>query len=227
MKYDVLLADADGTLLDFHAGEKAALEAVLQAFGIPADDETVALYSRINEGHWKKLERGETTQERLRVERFEDFLKAVQVRADAEDMCNRFMGELGEQRILIAGAEAFCKAVSAQIPIYMVTNGLSAVQRNRFRGAAITPYLAGLLISEEVGHSKPEPHMLLEGMRLAGVADPRRAVLLGDSVTADIGAAQNAGMDSILFTNGKPAPEHHGATYVAQTLREAEALVLQ
>ena len=74
MRYDILLADADGTLFDFHAGERKALQETLNAFDIVISDELAALYSRVNLSHWKKLERGETTQARLRVERFADYL---------------------------------------------------------------------------------------------------------------------------------------------------------
>ena len=227
MKYDVLLADVDGTLLDFHAGEKIALTTVLKAFALPWDDDTIALYSRINAGHWKKLERGETTQARLRVDRFHDFVQALSVEADYVAMNERFADELGQQRILLPGALELCETVSAQIPIVLVTNGISRIQRSRLSGCAFTPHLRGIVISEELGHAKPEPHMVLEGMRLAGVCDLRRAVLLGDSVTADIGAAQNANVDSVLFTAGKPAPAGHGATYTAHTLQEAATYILQ
>lgn len=227
MKYKVLLADADGTLFDFLAGERIAILVILQQFDLPTDDETIRLYSEINEGHWKKLERGETTQSQLRVERFTDFLSALQKTGDAVEMSKRYIEQLGKQRILIPGAEAFCRAVSEHMPIYLVTNGISRVQRNRFEGCVLSPYLAGIVISEEIGHTKPEPDMLLEGMRLAGIVDPRQAFMLGDSVTADIGAAKNAGVDSCLFTNGKPAPLAHGATYVAHTLEEARELVLR
>jgi hypothetical protein len=36
----------------------------------------------------------------------------------------------------------------------------------------------------------------------------------------------NAGVDSILFTAGAPAPQGHPATYAAATLSEAAALLL-
>lgn len=227
MKYQVLLADADGTLFDFHAGERLALTTVLQGVSIPADEETLALYSRINEGHWKRLERGETTQQRLRVERFADFLTALGRRDDPEEMCRQFMEQLGQQRILLPGALALCQAVSQSMPILLVTNGISTVQRSRFTDCSLSPYIAGMVISEEVGHAKPEPHMLQEAMRQAGVANPRQALMLGDSLTADIAAAQNAGIDSLWYTGGKEPSPGHGATYVAKTLAEAQRLVLQ
>jgi phosphoglycolate phosphatase-like HAD superfamily hydrolase len=49
---------------------------------------------------------------------------------------------------------------------------------------------------------------------------------MGDSVTADIAAANAAGVESILFTDGKEPPEGHGATYVARNYREALDILL-
>ncbi len=227
MKYDLLLSDADGTLFDFLAGERNAIRSLFLECGLPAEDQAITLYSSINESHWKKLERGETTQARLRVERFQEFLQAIGAQGDPGLMSERYVELLGQQRILIPGALDLCRRVSQHMPIYLVTNGLSKVQRSRFQGCELSPYLSGFLISEEVGHAKPDPHMLVEAMRLCGVSLPRRVALLGDSVSADIGAAQAAGVDSILFVNGGAVPESHGATFVASTLEQAADLLLQ
>ncbi len=233
MRYDLLLADADGTLFDFHAGERAALQATLAAFGFPVDDEIAALYSRVNLSHWKRLERGETTQARLKVERFADFLRELAQRGTAlpgvtpEALSDRFVTELGRQHVPMRGAENFLRRAAARMPVYLVTNGIARVQRSRFENSELRPYFRDLLISEELGHFKPDPFMVLEAMRRAGVSDKRRVVLLGDSVTADIGAAVNAGVDSILFTDGRPAPEENGgATYAAETLEDAAEIAL-
>ena len=42
-----------------------------------------------------------------------------------------------------------------------------------------------------------------------------------------LASARNAGMDCILFTNGKDIPENHGATWAVKTLEEACELILQ
>lgn len=232
MRYDLLLADADGTLYDFHAGERVALEETLAHSGIPYDGDIGALYSSVNLSHWKKLERGETTQERLRVERFADFLAELAQRGwptgkkTAQEMSQTFVAALSRQRIPMPGAEAFLRAVSAKMPVFLVTNGIAVVQRGRFEQSELRPYIADILISEELGHVKPDPFMLLEGMRRAGVTDRRRVVMLGDSLTADIGAAKAAGVDSILITQGAQAPQGCDATHVALSLADAARIVL-
>ena len=57
--YNTILFDADGTLLDFKAAEKNALEATLRYIGVEPTEELTLRYSAINEGMWKMLERGE------------------------------------------------------------------------------------------------------------------------------------------------------------------------
>ena len=226
MKYRILLADADGTLFDFHKGEAIAIAETFRRFDIPVTEENVALYSKANDAQWKKLERGETTQAKLRVDRFVEFFALTGLQGDPEAMSEEYMVQLGQQRWPIEGSIELCREVSQHMPIYLVTNGIARIQRSRFSGCDIAPYISGVVISEEVGKSKPDPAMLFEALRQAGIAK-EEAVLLGDSVTADIAAANNAGIDSILFTNGKSAPENHGASYTAQTLADACRIILQ
>ncbi|MBR3874947.1 MAG: YjjG family noncanonical pyrimidine nucleotidase [Clostridia bacterium] len=227
MKYRILLSDADGTLFDFHKGEGIAIRNTFEAFDVPYTDENVAAYVKANAEQWKLLELGQTTQPKLRVDRFVNFLKAIGHPADPQAMADAFVVQLGMQCWPLEQAEELCRRVSGQMPIYLVTNGIAQVQRSRFGDCDLAKYFAGLVISEEVGASKPDPKMLFEALRMAGDIRPEEAVLLGDSVTADIAAANNAGIDSILFTNGKDAPENHGATWAVKTLEEAWELILQ
>ena len=227
MKYRILLADADGTLFDFHKGEAIAIRETLRAAGLPDDEATVAAYSRANDSQWKKLERGETTQKQLRIDRFVDFLSATGLSGDAQALCDDYVARLGQQRWPLPFAQELCREVSRHMPIWIITNGISQIQRSRFGDCALTPYLSGMVISEEVGAAKPDPAMLFEALRCAGDVAPAHAVVLGDSVTADIAAARNAGVDSILFTNGKEPPEGHGATYAVQSLQQALEIILQ
>ena len=57
-KYQVLLFDVDGTLLDFDKAERIGIERVLTHFGVPATEENVQKYHHLNKSYWQKLERG-------------------------------------------------------------------------------------------------------------------------------------------------------------------------
>ena len=105
-------------------------------------------------------------------------------------------------------------------------NGIGQVQRGRMAGSEIRPYISGLVISEEVGAAKPNPLMLEKGMELARVTDRRRALMLGDSLTSDMAAAGNAGVDACWF-NPKGAANDRGVpiAYEIASLDEVDAIL--
>ncbi len=200
MRYQYLLIDNDNTLMDFNRAEAIALSEALRHYGFPADENTCALYHRINDAQWKALERGETTQARLKVERFQLLLQAL----GRQDVPPKDMAEYYEQRLslradLLPGAKDFIHAVHGKMKIALVSNGVSSIQRGRLAHCELTSLFDEILISEEVGASKPDPRLLEVGLQRLGCPDRRLAVMMGDSATADIPAAVNAGVDSIYF----------------------------
>ena len=144
MRYQYLLVDNDNTIMDFNAAEAKALMNVLEQYGLPVDEETVHTYHEINDAQWKALERGETTQTKLKVERFHQLL-AVLGRQDisAEKMAAEYALGLGSHADLLPGAEAFMHAVHGKMKIALVSNGVSAIQRGRLSKCPLTPLFDG------------------------------------------------------------------------------------
>ena len=225
MACELLLADADGTLFDFDTGEQIALTALFTHFDIPVREAFYQTYHRINREQWSLLEKGQTTLPELQVARMARFLEAVGLRRSPEEMHLFFRDQLSRQSILLPGAEAFCAQVAERMPICLVTNGVAVIQHARFDHCPLSPYLSGLFISEELGAAKPDPAIVRAALRRMNVS-PEKAVMIGDSVAADIPAANAAGVFSILFTNGRPAPAEHEACAAARSYEEALALIL-
>ena len=65
-----LLLDLDDTVLDFHKSEQLAIEKTLREFGMEPTEAVCALYSRINQEHWERLERKELTRQQVITGRF-------------------------------------------------------------------------------------------------------------------------------------------------------------
>ncbi len=226
-RFSLLLADADNTLLDFDAAERAAFFDLCGQLGFQADEAAFALYRRINKNHWDLLHGGQTTSARLRVARFEDFAAEVGLAgADGRHMSDLFVAALGQHNLLMAGAERFVKRVSRHMPVCIVTNSFAAVQQARFAHSPLRPYLTELFISENFAHAKPHPEMIITAMERQGITDKARVVMIGDNEDTDIAAAENAGIQSIIFTGGGPAPAATRATLIAQTLEEAGDWIL-
>ncbi len=226
MRYQYLLIDNDNTLMDFNAAERKALLAVLTAHGLPTDDTTCTAYHRINDALWKALERGETTQPLLKVERFRQLLEYLgRTDADAAAIAAEYAASLGNYADLLPGAEDFIHALRGKMKIALVSNGVSSIQRSRLAKCPLTADFDAIVISEEVGVSKPDPRLLEVALDMLGCTDRGQAVMMGDSLSADIPAAVNAGMDSIYFNPAGRVSD--AATLSVSTHEEALAWLME
>jgi len=226
MRYDLLLCDADNTIFDFEKAEEFAFYDACAAAGLTATPELLHTYSVINQSLWELLEKGGITQSVLRVRRFELFLEKIGAQGDAAKMGADFADALGRQGIPLEGAFEAVERWSKVVPVIIVTNGISKVQHGRMDKCPIAPFISGLVISEEVGVAKPHPKMLEIGMEIAKVTDKRRVLMLGDSLSSDIAAAANAGVDACWF-NPKGVKNTKGlpVAYEIASLDEVDAIL--
>ena len=126
-----VLLDLDDTILDFHKAEGIALRKALTEMDVPVSDEIAERYSEINAAQWRALERGEIAQSELRLRRFMRFYDLYPVPGDPKAASDRFATLLGEQSILMPHAEQVVRAIAAHLPVVIVTNGMTAIQKNR------------------------------------------------------------------------------------------------
>ncbi len=212
--YDLIFFDADQTLFDFRTAERLALRDLLQDLALPADEEQIAAYSRINEEHWRRHENGELTRDQLVVERFASFLQHLgegglarpeQLDAIAPAAMNRAYEEaLSWHAELLPEAEETLAALAPQYRLALVTNGLASVQHRRLSLSPITRFFEGVFISEELGYSKPDPRFFdAVFARLEKPVARERCLLVGDSVNADMRGAYQAGLEACWFSPRK------------------------
>ena len=72
-----VLWDIDGTLLNFEAAEKAAINRCFASHGMGiCTDEMLERYVKINRKYWEALERGELTKPEVLIGRFVEFFEA-------------------------------------------------------------------------------------------------------------------------------------------------------
>lgn len=193
-------------------------------YGIPAGEETQASYHRINKAQWERLERGETTRERLKHDRWAELLAELRLDVGkAGEMAECYERQLGTHADLLPGAMAFLRAVHPVMKIALVSNGFSAIQRGRLSRSPITAELDAVVISQEVGVDKPDPAVAHAALIALGCRDASQAVLLGDSASADIACAHRAGLKSIQLRPDGQFSEQ--ATWGVTDLRQAALLL--
>ena len=226
-KYKFLLLDADETLFDFPRAEREALCDALRAVDITPNEEMITTYSKINDGFWKMLERGEIEKNELRVARFEAFCRHYGFLTDVSSLALAYTDALSQKGYLIDGALAACRALAAHCKLYIITNGIATVQRGRFEPSPLREFVQELFISEEIGAEKPHTAYFNAVAAKIPDFDRQKALVVGDSLSSDMRGGVNAGIDTCWFNpKNKPVPADIPITYVIRTLEELIPLVL-
>lgn len=222
--YKYLLFDADDTLLDFKSAERSAVWVTLEDSPIGCSEDIYRRYHIINDEQWKKLERGETSRDILRVERFrilfEEFgLDGAAALSAARAAADIYVDKLSLQSQLMPDAERVLSALSKKYDIYIITNGISCVQRARMGATPLSKYILRSYISEEMDTSKPDPEFFTKVTEDIGDRDRSAYLVIGDSVTSDIAGAKAADMDCVWI--GSREKSHIvKATYTVEKLCE-------
>ena len=203
-KYKGIFFDADDTLFDYPRAERAAMRACLREFRLRIEPGVfLDAYRRHNRDVWQAFERGETDQATLRVERFRRLAVELNISELPVDRISAFYLEaLSGQSQLLPGALATVQRMAKEFSLALVTNGIATVQRRRFAASPITPYFQAVVISEEVGFAKPDPRIFASALQKTGVK-AGEVLYVGDSVTSDMAAALNAGMDFCWLNPGR------------------------
>ena len=226
-RYEILLFDADSTLLDFKKCEHEAVIDCLNYAGLPVTDEIIQKYSEINEGYWKMLERGEITKKELMVARWASLFEFYGFEANACEIAELYPVKLGEKSHLMEGSEEICQRLHDKFRMYIVTNGFKSVQMNRFCKCPLAKYFDDVFISEDIGADKPSIVYFNEIARRIPDYDPDKAIIIGDSLTSDIQGGINAGIDTCWFNpEGKSTPQGMKITYVIDDLSQIADIVL-
>ena len=221
MKYDFLLFDADGTLLDFKRSEAEALREAMVMNGIEPSDERVAIYSEINDGLWKRLERGEIEKKVLLYHRFELLFEALGVVGDAKKMARDYMNGLSTKGYVLDGAEQMCRALCGKAKMYIVTNGVEFIQRGRYAVCGIDKYFDDVFISDVIGVEKPSVEFFEYVSSHVEGFDPKRAIIIGDSLTSDMKGGLNYGIATCWYNPaGKSCPADMELTFIAESFDE-------
>lgn len=204
MKYNTLIFDADDTLFDFKASEMEALEKTLIGYGVNYDKEYhLPIYKEINTKIWKELEDGKITQSELKIERFRRYCNHLNYTFDPYDFADKYMDNLSKSSILFHESLDLIKELHGKYKLLIITNGLTKVQNGRIRNSLIAPYFNDIIVSEEVGVSKPNPEIFkiaLENNQIENLSD---ILMIGDSLSSDIKGGINFGIDTCFYNPKK------------------------
>ncbi len=199
-----LLFDLDQTLLDFHASEKLALKAVLEAQGLEFSQQRYDAFKQINKSLWLEFEKGEITKLQLFETRFRRLFELCRCDVDKMDLAqinSDFIDAMAKSGVLMDGALELLERLTkdiADVRIYIVTNGVTRNALGRIASTGLGRFISEVFVSEEIGAAKPAKEFFDAVTKAIGEPDESYLVI-GDSLTSDMLGAKNAGLTSCWF----------------------------
>ncbi len=222
LNYKYLLFDADGTLYDFKASERIALEEVFKHYGIPYTQENIEVYHQANARCWKEFEKDVITMAELKPKRFADFfsLMGIDLTLDEAEEASRIYTEgLAEEGIMIEGAIEVLEKLYGKYELVMITNGIANVQRGRIHTSNTGHFYKDIIISEEIGVQKPKKDFFDITLERIDAAS-HECLVIGDSLSSDILGGVNSNIDTLYLHLGTQAEGDRIWTYDAASYEE-------
>lgn len=222
-----VLWDLDGTLLDFHAAESAAIKSLFEAFSLGGcSEDMIRRYSQINESCWQRLERNELTKPQVLIGRFEQFFQEIGVSpALAPEFNRQYQLRLGDTIVYRDDSVSIVKKLRGKVGQYIVSNGTSIAQNKKLLLSGLGKLMDGVFLSEEVGIEKPNRGFFDAVFDVIRPANLAEVMIIGDSLTSDIQGGQNAGILTCWYNpDQKPAPLGHNIDYIIPDLHEVISL---
>ena len=214
MKYQWLLFDADDTVFDYHRAMRKALQRTFEQAGVDFQPQYLEVYQAFNVQLWQDFEAGKTSQDDLRIRRFEQTLAALNLPGDAVDFSQRYTRNLSQCADLVDGVEETLPVLDGLYRMAIITNGIPDVQRPRFASSPIMGYFKEVIISGEIGTAKPDISFFDIVFERIGNPPREHVLVIGDSLTSDIQGGNNYDIDTCWFNpNGRSHEEQYQINY--------------
>ncbi len=205
-RYKHILIDLDDTLIDFATVERQTFFATLKHFGLASSEQAYTQYKVINSELWSAYEKSEVNQADVFLLRWQRFFQMFGKETPPADINHFYLNHIARHPILFPGASEFCQQLAVAHQLVIVTNGDARTQRLKIENSGLGPYIEALIISDDVGAAKPDSKIFAEALRSVNAAEKSGALMIGDSVRADIVGAADFGIDACWFNPRKIAP---------------------
>ncbi len=204
-KYRHVFFDLDRTLWDFDTNSKTALQFIfndlkLNQEGISDFESFHASYHKVNDHCWDMYRKGLMTKDELRFRRFDVALQEHGIRdVDlAVRIGDAYVEMAPKMTQLINGAATLLNELSENYKLHIITNGFPEVQRIKMKLSGIHHHFDRVLISEEIGYSKPHPEIFRQAL-VQTRAYAHESIMIGDDLHVDAVGATKAGIDGVFF----------------------------
>ena len=217
-----LFFDLDDTLIDHSGAVRKGTELYLQDYRdyLPhSSEDFFQEWCKLIETYFYAYLRGEISYEQQRIYRIQELYRRQGLHlneSDAHDHYQRYLFHYENNWQLFEDVDPFLK--DSNLPFGIITNGNSEQQRKKIKNTGLEETARPIIVSEEIGASKPDKFIFHEACRQADVS-PENTLYVGDRFEADILGGKKAGLHTIWLRRYAP-PNTNGRVPFIRTLKD-------
>ena len=203
-KVQHIFFDLDHTLWDFKKNSNATFKSIFKELNFKFSlEQFLDFYNPINHYYWKQYRENKISEVELRYLRLEKTFEAMEVPSTAaliDRVSELYIQQLSTHTELFEGTVSVLEYLSSKYTLHIITNGFEHVQQRKLENSGIARFFKIVLTAEKIGFKKPHPTIFLSALKTAEVL-PEHAMMIGDSLEADIQGALKLGMQTIHFNS--------------------------
>jgi len=229
---EIVFFDVDGTLLDHDPAVRAGVEVFWaehrELFG-GSREQFLERWQALAEKHVRRYFDGELTWRGQRLARMKEMFGEAGVSLTDAEAYRHFTVYLRayEEAWSLYDDVLPCLDALAALPgmrLGVVSNGDPSQQRRKLDRAGLSDRLRPVVISGDIGISKPDARIFAEACRLANLP-PRRSAYVGDLLETDAIAARDAGLLGIWLDRAAEPADPPPNVRTIRSLTELPALL--
>ncbi len=200
--------DLDHTLWDFETNSAKTFEFIFNQSKIDVKlNDFLSHYIPINHKYWKLYREEKISKSSLRYGRLKEAFDGLEYTV-SEDMIHHlseiYIDNLANYNTLFEGTIEVLNYLVPKYELHIITNGFEEIQLKKLQKSEISHFFDKVITSESVGVKKPNPIIFNHALEVAN-AEPKKSMMIGDNLEADIEGAQQIGMQTIFFNyHNKP-----------------------
>lgn len=204
MKYDAVLFDMDGVILDSEPVHMLAFQKTLKTLGLQLDEDD-----------YKKYFAGKTDQAGF-IDYFKEINRDFNLAQTMQAKTNLYLRLAVDNIVAYPGIVSLIKTLSASIPLALVTGSLRIEADIALQTLGLTDCFKFVISADDVTQGKPSPEGYKKATNLLNL--PTKNCTIVEDSPSGIKAARSAGIHCIAITNTHTKDELGGADLVVESL---------
>ncbi|WP_445384269.1 YjjG family noncanonical pyrimidine nucleotidase [Robiginitalea sp. IMCC44478] len=204
--------DLDHTLWDFEKNSALTYEQIFREQEVTVTlPDFLEIYIPLNLQYWKMYREGRINKERLRYERLKTVFDRLNYTISDTQillLADEYIRHLSSKTHLMPHSIEVLEYLKGKYRLHIITNGFREVQHRKLENSRLTPYFIEVIDSERAGVRKPDPKIFEMALEVAEVP-AQKALMIGDSLEADIIGSRKAGLQALHFNvHNEPLHEY-------------------